>query len=141
MRFDKEIIMPVSPDEPLMGGDRLVYAGQINEILDLKRSHGLVAADHHVWSINEIDAKRKMRTAYVDFGSDLIGTKMTESDFEHENDVVLVAVARQGRRVEGQPREISLQAGDSLLLECPQNSGKKIAIGGSITATTHAITR
>ncbi len=126
VRFDKEIIMPVSPDEPLMGGDRLVYAGQINEILELKRSHGLVAADHHVWSINDIDTKRKMRTAYVNFGSDLIGTKMTESDFERENDVVLVAVARQGRRVEGQPREIRLQAGDSLLLECPRNNDNKI---------------
>ena len=126
VRFDKEIIMPVPPDEPLMGGDRLVYAGQINEILELKRSHGLVVADHHVWSIDEIDAKRKMRTAYVDFGSDLIGTKMTESSFEHENDVVLVAVARQGKRVDGQPREIRLQAGDSLLLECPPNSDNKI---------------
>ena len=126
VRFDKEIIMPVSPDEPLMGGDRLVYAGQINEILELKRSHGLVAADHHVWSINEIDTKRKMRTAYVRFGSDLIGTKMTESTFEHENDVVLVAVARQGKRVDGQPREIRLQAGDSLLLECPPNSDNQI---------------
>ena len=126
VRFDKEIIMPVNPDEPLMGGDRLVYAGQINEILELKRSHGLVAADHHVWSINEIDTKRKMRTAYVRFGSDLIGTKMTESTFEHENDVVLVAVARQGKRVDGQPREIRLQAGDSLLLECPPNSDNQI---------------
>ena len=126
VRFDKEIIMPVSPDEPLMGGDRLVYAGQINNILELKRSHGLVVADHHVWSINEIDTKRKMRTAYVKFGSDLIGTQMTKSNFEHENNVVLVAVARQGKRVKGQPREIILQAGDSLLLECPPSSDNKI---------------
>lgn len=126
VRFDKEIIMPVSPDEPLMGGDRLVYAGQINEILELKRSHGLVAADHHVWNINEIDSRRKMRTAYVDFGSDLIDTKMTESDFERENDVVLVAVARSGKRVEGQPREIRLQAGDTLLLECPPGNDRQL---------------
>ncbi|MGX8697514.1 MAG: SLC13 family permease [Prevotella sp.] len=119
VRFDREIIMPVPDDEPIMGGDRLVYAGQINEILELKRTHGLVAADHHVWSINEIDSKRKLRTAYVKFGSDLIGTSVTNSDFERENDVVLIAVARQGKRVNGQPREICLEAGDTLLLECP----------------------
>jgi di/tricarboxylate transporter len=119
VRFDREIIMPVPADEPIMGGDRLVYAGQINEILELKRTHGLVAADHHVWSINEIDSKRKLRTAYVKFGSDLIGTSVTNSDFERENDVVLIAVARQGKRVNGQPREICLEAGDTLLLECP----------------------
>lgn len=119
VRFDKEIIMPVSKDEWVIGGDRLIYAGQINELLELKRSHGLAAADRHVWSINDIDTKRKMRTAYVRFGSDLIGRAMSESSFEQRNNVALIAVARQGRRVEGQPREIRLQAGDTLLLECP----------------------
>ena len=93
MHFDREIVMPVPKDEPVMGGDRLIYAGQINDLLELKRTHGLVAADHHVWNINEIDTKRRMRTAYVTFGSELIGKSM--------------------------PREISLQAGDTLLLECP----------------------
>lgn len=119
VRFDREIIMPVPKDEWILGGDRLIYAGQINEILELKRTHGLAAADRHVWSINDIDTKRRMRTAYVTFGSDLIGRSMTQCDFEQKNNVALVAVARQGHRVEGQPREIQLQAGDTLLLECP----------------------
>ena len=119
VRFDREIIMPVPKDEWILGGDRLIYAGQINEILELKRTHGLAAADHHVWSINEIDTKRKMRTAYVTFGSELIGQSMAQSDFEQKNNVALVAVARQGNRVKGQPREIQLEAGDTLLLECP----------------------
>lgn len=119
VRFDREIIMPVPKDEWILGGDRLIYAGQINEILELKRTHGLAAADHHVWSINDIDTKRRMRTAYVTFGSDLIGISMTQCDFEQKHNAALVAVARQGHRVEGQPREIQIQAGDTLLLECP----------------------
>lgn len=126
VRFDKEIIMPVKKDEWILGGDRLIYAGQINEILELKRTHGLAAADRHVWSINDIDSKRKMRTAYVSFGSELIGTSMTQCDFEQKNDVALVAVARQGKRVNGQPREIRLQAGDTLLLECPPKDDEKL---------------
>ncbi|MBR4644259.1 MAG: SLC13 family permease [Bacteroidaceae bacterium] len=119
VRFDREIITPVPKDEWILGGDRLIYAGQINEILELKRTHGLAAADHHVWSINDIDTKRRMRTAYVTFGSDLIGISMANCDFEEKNNVALIAVARQGRRVKGQPREILLEAGDTLLLECP----------------------
>ena len=126
VRFDKEIITPVPREEWILGGDRLIYAGQINEILELKRTHGLAAADHHVWSIDDIDKKRKMRTAYVTFGSELIGISMTESDFEQRNNVALVAVARQGKRVEGQPREIRLQAGDTLLLECPPKDDEKL---------------
>lgn len=126
VRFDKEIIMPVPKEEYILGGDRLVYAGHINDLLSLKESHGLAAADHHVWSIDEIDSKRKMRTAYVNFGSDLIGQRMNESDFEKESGMVLVAVARQGMRVEGQPREIKLQAGDTLLLECPPRDASEL---------------
>ena len=72
VRFDKEMIMPVPDDEFILGGDRLIYAGQVNEILDPERSQGLVAADHHVYNISEIDSDRKLRTAYVTFGSDLI---------------------------------------------------------------------
>ena len=51
---------------------------------------------------------------------------MTESGFESDNDVVLVAVARQGQRVDGQPREIRLQAGDTLLLECPPKGDERL---------------
>ena len=91
----------------------MIYSGQINEIIELKNSHGLVAADHHVYNINEIDSNRKMRTAYVNFGSELIGSRMCENDFEKRSDMVLVAVARQGRRVDEQPRQVVLQAGDT----------------------------
>lgn len=34
----------VTESDPVMGGDRLVYAGQIDEILELRKSHGLVSA-------------------------------------------------------------------------------------------------
>lgn len=135
VRFDKEIISPVPKDEFIFGGDRLIYSGQINEILELKNTHGLVAADHHVFSMNEIDTHRKLRTAYIGFNSDLIGTKMSENEFEHRTDMVLVAVARQGHRVNKQPREVELRAGDSLLFECsPKNENKTEALTkGSLT--------
>lgn len=126
VRFDKEIISPVPQDEFIFGGDRLIYSGQINEILELKNTHGLVAADHHVFSMSEIDTNRKLRTAYIGFNSDLIGTKMSENEFEHRMDMVLVAVARQGNRIDMQPREVELRAGDSLLFECPQKNEQKV---------------
>ncbi|MBP1540561.1 MAG: anion permease [Prevotella sp.] len=105
--------------EPILGGDRLIYAGQIDEILDLKESHGLVSADHHVFSINEIDTRRQLKTAYVTFGSTLIGKTIAKSNFEHANNITLVAVARRGKRISQSPREVVLKAGDTLLLECP----------------------
>ena len=111
--------LPVTEDEYIMGGDHLVYAGQIDEILELKNSHGLVSADHHVFSMSEVDRNRQLRTAYVNFGSSLIGTTIGGSTFEKENNLTLVAVARRGERIKETPRQVVLQAGDTLLLECP----------------------
>lgn len=114
-----DVTSPVPDDELIMGGDRLVFAGQIDEILDLKKSHGLVNADHMVFTASEVDKSRQLRTAYVNFGSSLINSKIGGSSFERDNNLVLVAVARRGKRIDQSPREVVLQAGDTLLLECP----------------------
>ncbi len=117
--FDGEsIISPVPDDEPVMGGDRLVYAGQIAELLELEKTHGLVNSNHHVFSLKEVKRNAHMlRTAYVTFGSNLIGSTMGTNGFEKENKVTLVAVSRRGKRLEQSPRDVVLKAGDTLLLE------------------------
>ena len=115
--FD-EMQSPISEDDYVMGGDQLVYAGQIDDLLALKESHGLVSADHHVFSLKEVDRHRKLRTAYVTFGSSLIGTTIGSSSFEKDHNLILVAVSRKGMRINEPPRQVVLQAGDTLLLEC-----------------------
>ena len=116
---DREIVSPVPEDEYLMGGDRLVFAGHIDEILDLKKSHGFVNADHHIFTVDEMDKNRQLRTAYVKFNSSLINSSIGDSTFEKDNNMILVAVARRGERINESPRKVVLQAGDTLLFECP----------------------
>ena len=115
--FDDDTI-PAYDDEPIMGGDRLIFAGQIDELLDLKKSHGFVNADHPVFSTSEVDTSNQLRTAYVTFGSSLIGTTIGDTSFEHDNNMILVAVARSGERIRKSPHQVVLKAGDTLLLEC-----------------------
>ena len=112
----------LSEDEFVMGGDRLVYAGQIDEILELKETHNLVVSDHHIRSMNEINQNYELRIAFVNFYSKLIGKTVGGSSIERDNNVILVAVARRGRRIEAAPREVELQAGDTLLFECPRKT-------------------
>ena len=116
-----EFVSPANGEEILMGGDRLIFSGQIDEILDLKHSHELVSANHDVFTLSEIDSSRQLRTAYVTFGSSLIGKSIGGTTFEKDNGLVLVAVARRGERIKQSPREVVLQAGDTLLLDCPPN--------------------
>ena len=127
IRFDREIICPVKDDEFVLGGDRLIYAGNIEHILQLRGTHRLVNSTSPVYTSEAISKGRKLHTAYVNFHSRLIGTRMGDTNYEAENDIVLVAVARQGERIAAGPHEIELQAGDTLLLE--SSSDKQPAVG------------
>lgn len=127
VRFDREIISPVPKDEFILGGDHLVYSGKIDAILELRQSHGLVNATHHVFSTSEISSNRKLQMASVDASSPMIGCSMLDLDFEDTHNVVLIAVAREGERLTGIPREITLRAGDTLLLEGNKLSADELA--------------
>lgn len=113
--------LPVNEDEIIMGGDHLIYAGHIDEIYEIAYKHDLVAADHHVFSMSELDMNSTLRTAYVNFGSSLIGKKIGDTAFEKDTNMVLAAVSRRGGRINKAPREVVLEAGDTLLLVCPGN--------------------
>lgn len=117
VRFDREIISPVPGDEFILGNDHLVYSGQITSILELRQTHRLVNANKVVFNTNDLEKSRKLQMATVDFSSPLIGSRMCDGNFENRNNVVLVAVARDGERLKGIPREVTLRAGDTLLLE------------------------
>ena len=117
--YDREPSL-LSEDEYVMGGDRLLYTGQIDEILELKETHDLVVSDHHIRSMDEINKNYKLCIAFVNFESRLIGKTIAESALERDYNLILVAVARRGKRIEAPPREVSLQAGDTLLFECPR---------------------
>ncbi|MBR4276254.1 MAG: SLC13 family permease [Prevotella sp.] len=117
--FDN-ILVPITEDEPIMGGDHLVYAGQIDEIIEMAKHHQLVSDYGQVFSINQVDRDRPLHTAYVSYGSRLIGKTISDVSLEKENNVVLAAVARRGERIDEAPRKVVLQAGDTLLLVCPK---------------------
>ena len=122
--FD-ETPLPISEDEPIMGGDHLVYAGQIDELIEMAYTHQLVSANHHVFSMKEVDNSQKLLTAYVNIGSSLIGKNIGESSLEKDYNVTLAAVARRGERINMAPRKVVLQAGDTLLLVCPKKINVK----------------
>ena len=117
IHFD-EMISPAVDDEMIMGGDRLIFSGDIEELLYLKHDYKFVNADHCVFSMNEASRYRQFRTAYVTFDSSLIDETIKESGFEKKHNMVLVAVARRGERIKQSPREVVLKAGDTLLFGC-----------------------
>ena len=66
-----------------------------------------------------MDKNRTLKTASIGFGSKAIGKLWSETGYEMSDKLTLVAVSRRGERIEQSPREIRLQAGDTVLVECP----------------------
>ena len=58
VRFDGEVIFPVSKDEFILGGDKLVYTGRIRSVLAMRNQKGLVSATHHVFRASELKRNR-----------------------------------------------------------------------------------
>lgn len=119
IRLDKEVITAVDDEEFIFGGDRLIFSGNVEKILEVRDTYQLVNATHHVFSLDEVEQDRKLRMATVGFKSSFIGRCMSDTAFEEDNNLVLVAIAREGEVVKGSPREVELKAGDTLLMECP----------------------
>ncbi len=127
VRFDREVISPVPQDEFLMGGDRLVFSGNLEDILELRKTHHLVSADHPVFTVSELDTRRQLVTAYIMPECNLVGKRLSETTIENDNQFTLVAVARRGERISQAPRDIELKVGDSLLLECSPVTHRSIS--------------
>lgn len=120
IRFDNERIMsPVSDDEPLMGGDRLIFSGKIDDLLEMAEAMQFTSSDHPVFSVDSSKFDRRFSTAYICFRSRLIGTCLGDSSFEKDHEMTLVAVSRLGECILQPPREVVLQAGDTLLFVKP----------------------
>ena len=126
IRMDREVITAVDDEEFIFGGDRLIFSGNVEKMLDIRDSYELVNATHHVFSLDEVEKNRRLRMVTVGYKSPFIGSCMCDTSFEEENGLVLVAIAREGEVVKGSPREVRMKVGDTLLVECsPHSKGYK----------------
>ena len=115
-------IMPaVSPQEILHADDRLVFIGAIDSIVDLHRLRGLQPATDEVFKLDIPRSERCLIEAVVSNTCPLIGQTIREGRFRTCYNAVVLAVGRNGERLPGKIGNITLQPGDTLLLEANSN--------------------
>ena len=118
---DRHIIPAVSPKEILSGGDRLVFIGMIDSIVDLHRLRGLQPATDEVFKLDTPRSERCLIEAVVSNTCPMVGKTIREGKFRTQYNAVVLAVARNGERLEGKIGSIRLKPGDTLLLEANAN--------------------
>jgi di/tricarboxylate transporter len=116
-----EEIAPVSPRERLFGGDRLVFAGVLDSVVDLTKMRGLARAPEPSQELDMPVAKRRLIEAVVSSRCPLVGTSIREGEFRSFYNAAVVAVARGGQRLQGKIGDIVLEPGDTLLLETDED--------------------
>jgi len=105
------LLTPVSPGELLEAGDRLIFSGDVSKVGILERFHGLrsFAIDQGLLGTN-------LTEVVLLPGAAVIGQTIKESEFRSRFDAAVVGVHRDGERLSGQLGNITLRAGDSLML-------------------------
>lgn len=114
---DDTLIPAVGPQERLKGGDRLVFAGVTESIADLQKIKGLVPATNQVFKLNSERSQRTLIETVASSSAGFIGKTVKESRFRSLYDAVVIAVARDGQRINRKIGDIRLRPGDMLLLE------------------------
>jgi di/tricarboxylate transporter len=113
-----ETILPaVGPTETLRAGDRLLFVGVVDSVVDLLRVRGLVPAPEQLFKLSAPRPERRVVEVVVSASCPLVGRTIRDGRFRSRYDAVVIAVARNGRRLRGKIGDIELQAGDTLLLE------------------------
>ncbi|HUY34032.1 MAG TPA: SLC13 family permease [Pirellulales bacterium] len=114
---DGFVLPAVSPDERLRGNDRLVFVGVVESVVDLQKIRGLVPATDQVFKLTAPRATRCLVEAVVSSSCPLVGKTIRDGRFRSNYNAAVIAVARDGERIQKKIGDIVLRPGDTLLLE------------------------
>ena len=116
---DNRVFTAVSPSEVLYGGDRLIFAGDVDSVVDLQNMRGLEHAEDHVFKIDADRSQRNFVEVILGKSFPYLGQTVRESEFRKKYGAAIIAISREGEHVKQRIGDIELRKGDLLLLEAP----------------------
>ena len=102
----------------LSEGDKLIFVGDVNSVVDLRKIKGLVPASKELLKdVGGVSFSRTMIEVVVSGSSPLVGQTVRDSQFRTIYNAVILAVHRKGNFIQGKIGAIKLEPGDTLLIE------------------------
>lgn len=105
------LISPVDPQEVIEASDKLIFSGDINQLDELRSFEGLTA-----YALDEGLLRENLTEVIVMPNATIEGQTIKNAGFRALFDAAVVGLHRGGKRLSGKLGEISLQAGDNLML-------------------------
>lgn len=119
VEIDREgrVVPAVNSEERLRPNDRLVFAGDINAIVELQKIRGLLPVLSEDRSLEKQVPERKLVEVVVSPRCPLVNQTLRDSRFHTYYGATVIAVGRGGKRVPGSLGDVVLHPADTLLLE------------------------
>ena len=115
---DGDTLTPVSPQDVIHAGDRLIFPGVVSTIVDLEKIPGLVPAADITYELHpETRTRRRLTEVVLSRTSPLIGQSVKAANFRRLYNAAVVAIHRNGVRLTNKIGSIGLEPGDTLLLQ------------------------
>ncbi|MEQ9462379.1 MAG: SLC13 family permease [Haliea sp.] len=107
----EHLISPVAPTEFIEAGDKLIFSGDITQVNALDAFDGL-----RLFAVEEGLLRENMMEVIVMPNAAIEGKTIKESGFRSLFDAAVVGMRRGGKRLSGKLGNITIQAGDNLML-------------------------
>lgn len=114
---DGHVLPAVAPTEVVRAGDRLIFVGAVESVVDLLKLRGLVPAPDQLFKLDAPRPERRLFEVVVSNSCPLLGRTIRDGQFRARYNAVVIAVARNGTRLRSKIGDIRLRIGDTLLLE------------------------
>ncbi|MEX0661770.1 MAG: SLC13 family permease [Balneolaceae bacterium] len=121
----ERVIAAVEPEEILQSNDRLIFTGVVDAISVLESTTGLQPATNQVFKLDAPRSERKLVEAVVAPSNPLNGLTVKNGGFRNRYGAVIIAISRDGDRINKKVGDIKLQTGDILLMETPRDFTKR----------------
>lgn len=107
-------VSPVSPEEVIQEGDKMIFAGKTSGITELIQGHQGLSLPEKA----SLDLMRdiEIKEIVVSSNSEIINKTVKESDFRMKFNAAIVAIHRNGEKLKGKIGDQILRPGDVLLI-------------------------
>jgi di/tricarboxylate transporter len=107
---------PVTPDRRLEVGDRLFFAGRTDAVADVLALPGLIPVDREILDRDARDIRQNLVEVVVSANAPVVGKTIKECSFRSLYDAAVVALSRNGERVNSRLGDVELHPGDTMVL-------------------------
>jgi di/tricarboxylate transporter len=119
-------ILPVEPEEMIEEEDKLIFAGNTENIVELVDGNLGLELPKHAENISS--GSTEVVECVISQNSSIIGRSVKESNFRSRYNAVVIAIHRGAKKITGRIGDIVLEPGDLLLLYTGPEFNERVEI-------------